>query len=262
VVTNLAIPGKGARNVVFVATMNNSVYAYDADDPTVDAGQPIWRVNFNNAAAGITPVPSGDVSNNRNYKGPFGIMGTPVIDRDREVIYLVARTKENNQYFYRLHALDIVTGAEKSGSPVVIDATLVNSAGTTLSLNPRRQAQRPALALANGLVYIGWASTEDIDPYQGWLVAYNADTLAREAIFNTVPTGTRGAIWMSGHAPGIDASGNLYIGIGNGTWDGKANFGQSIVKLSPRLSLLDWFTPDNWSTTNAATWMWDLRVCC
>jgi len=218
VVTNLAIPGKGARNVVFVATMNNSVYAYDADDPTVDAGQPIWRVNFNNAAAGITPVPSGDVSNNRNYKGPFGIMGTPVIDRDREVIYLVARTKENNQYFYRLHALDIVTGAEKSGSPVVIDATLVNSAGTTLSLNPRRQAQRPALALANGLVYIGWASTEDIDPYQGWLVAYNADTLAREAIFNTVPTGTRGAIWMSGHAPGIDANGNLYIGIGNGTF--------------------------------------------
>jgi hypothetical protein len=252
VLANLAIPGKGTRNVVFVATMNNSVYAYDADDPTVDGGQPIWRVNFNNAAAGITPVPSQDISNNKNYKGPYGIMGTPVIDRNSGVMYLVARTKETNNYFYRLHALDIATGGEKSGSPVVVDATVVNSAGTTLSLSPRRQSQRPALALANGLVYVGWASTEDLDPFQGWLVAYNATTLAREAIFNTVPTGTRAGIWMSGHAPAIDADGNVYITVGNGTWDGNTNFGQSVVKLSPMLSVLDWFTPDNWSTTSSA----------
>ena len=163
VISNVSIPGKGVRDVVFAVTMNNSVYAFDADDATKDSGQPIWFVNFNNPSAGISPVPSTDITSSTAYVGPYGIMGTPVIDQATGTMYLVVRTKESGAYFQRLRALDITTGQERSGSGVSISASVTNSGGTTV-FSPKMENQRPALALANGRVYISWASHADVVP--------------------------------------------------------------------------------------------------
>ena len=252
VISNLSIPNKGMRNVVFVATMNNSVYAFDADDPRTDSNQPIWQISFNKPAAGVTAVPSTDISTNGSYSGPVGVMGTPVIDVASGTMYLLARTKENGGYRQRLHALDIATGQERSASPVDISAAVISPDGTTKVFDPKRETQRAALALANGRVYIAWSSLEDIVPYQGWIMAYDATTLRQAGVFNTAPTGGLAGIWMSGQAPAVDASGNVYVVTGNGAWDGITNFGQSVLKLSPSLALLDWFTPDNWQATSSA----------
>jgi hypothetical protein len=160
----------------------------------------------------------------------------------------------------RLHALDITSGAEKFGGPVVITASVpgtgAGSVGGTVSFNPQRQNQRAALALANGLVIISWASHEDITPYHGWVIAYNASNLQQAGVFNSTPNGNDGGIWQAGRGPVIDGSGNAYFITGNGDWDGAKNFGDSMLKLgtSGTLSLSDWFTPDNQSTLNSKDW--------
>ncbi|HET9130723.1 MAG TPA: hypothetical protein VFO86_07245, partial [Terriglobia bacterium] len=164
------------------------------------------------------------------------------------------RTKEDGQYFQRLHALDVTTGAEKFGGSVVIQASIAGSGydavNGQIDFNSLRENQRPGLALSNGKVYIAWASHGDYDPYHGWLMAYDAATLAQVAVFNTTPDGGRGGIWQSGQAPAIDGNGNLILATGNGDWDGTRNFGTTILKLDPLLSVLDWFTPDNYSFLN------------
>jgi len=251
VISNLSIPGKGVRNVVFVATMNNSVYAFDADNPTTDSYQPIWKVSFNNPGAGITTIPSSEVMPNTAYVGPYGIMGSPVIDQATGTMYLLVRTKESGAYVQRLRALDITTGQQRSGSGIAIVAS-VTKQGVTTVFDPKLESQRTALALANGRVYIAWASHGDRTPYQGWIIAYNATTLQQEAAFNVATTNGQAGIWQSGQGPSIDSSGNLSVVTANGTYDGVSNFAQSVLKLSPSLALLDWFTPDNNLTTSNA----------
>ena len=146
VISNLSIPGGGVRNVVFVATMNNSVYAFDADDPTTDSYQPIWQVSFNNPAAGVTTIPSSELMPNTAYVGPYGIMGTPVIDQSTGTMYLVVRTKESGAYFQRLRALDITTGQERPGSGVAINAAVTNRGVTTVfSAKMRRTVCRSSI---------------------------------------------------------------------------------------------------------------------
>src|SRR5262249_10665916 len=193
VIRNVAIPGKGTHNVVYVATNNNSVYAFDADDNLGPNGQPLWHVNFN--APGVTPVPAVDVGtlNSIRTPGPIGIMGTPVIDQATKTMYLVARTKEtaggSAVYKQRLHALDIATGAEQFGGPVEIRASVpgigYDNVGGLVTFNPRTQNQRAGLALANGNVYIAWASYGDTDPYHGWVMGYSAATLQQVGVFCT-----------------------------------------------------------------------------
>jgi hypothetical protein len=136
----------------------------------------------------------------------------------------------------RLHALDLATGADLPGSPIEIKAA---------DFNPLMQNQRPALLLANGMVYVGYASHCDKDPYHGFLIAYDAKTLAQVRVFNTSPTGSETSIWQSGQGPAADDDGNVYVVTGNGSWDGVHNFSESFLKLSPQLKLLDWFTPGN-----------------
>jgi hypothetical protein len=256
VVPGVNIPGKGAHNVVYVATQNDSVYAFDADSNAGTNAQPLWKVNFTNAAAGITAVPAVDVtaSNSGNIRrpGPIGIMGTPVIDLSTGTMYLVARTKENGSYFQRLHALDITTGAEKFGGPVAIQAT---AAGNTF--NPMTQNQRPGLALDHGIVYIAWSSHDDMVPYHGWVIGYQASNLQQTGVFNDTPNGTQGGIWQSGQPPAFDASGNLYLMTGNGTFSmpsGGSDVSESFVKLrTSDLALLDWFAQcdvDTWNNAN------------
>jgi PQQ-like domain len=250
------IAGNGVHNTVFVATMNDSVYAFDADSASGSKALPLWHVNFTNPAAGITAVPAEDlqVEGYENVFGTVGILGTPVIDQSSGTIYFVARTKENGQYFQRLHALDITSGAERPNSPVIITASVTgsgyDSVNGTVTFNSMLENQRAALALSNGVVYIAWASFDDRDPYHGWVMGYNAATLQQVAVYNDTPNGGRGGIWQSGNGPVIDASGSLYYLAGNGDWDGVNNLGSSIIKLSPGLTPTDFFTPSDWSGEN------------
>jgi outer membrane protein assembly factor BamB len=227
-VTGLAVNG-GTHDIVYVTTVNNSVYAFDANDP--DATTPIWHVNFG-TPANLHSTNFGCLDIN----GQMGIIGTPVIDKARNALYVVALTRTGDTYTQRLHELDLTTGADLPESPVTVKAD---------SFNALMQNQRPALALANGMVYIGYASHCDKEPYHGFMLAYDAKTLAQTAAFNTSPTGSENAIWQSGLAPAVDGEGNLYVVTGNGTWDGVQNFSESFLKLSPQLKLLDWFTPTN-----------------
>ena len=214
------------HNVVFVATANDSVYAIDGD-----SGAQLWKAAL---------LPSGETAASSttlhsSVQPIIGITGTPVIDPATSTIYLVTQSgNTSGQYFHRLHALSITTGAEKFGGPIVI-----NTAGWDSS----QHLQRPGLLLANGNVYIAFSGNEDIDPYHGWVFSYSASTLAQVAVWNATPNGSEGGIWMSAAGISADSSGNLFLTTGNGSWNGSTQFGQSAVKLSPSLSVLDYFTP-------------------
>ncbi len=253
----VTVPGQGTLNLVFVATENDSVYAFNADS----LGAPVWHDSFLNPAAGVTPVPSTDLGSG-SLGTKVGITGTPVIDPSTNTLYVVAFTKEvtggTTSYVQRLHALDLATGAEKFGGPVVIQASVAGSGqggnGSVVTFNARTQNQRPGLLLDNGVVYIAWASFGDLTPYHGWVIGYNAQTLQQVSVFNTTPDGGLGGIWMSGAAPAADAAGNLYFLTGNGTFDGSADYGDSFVKLTPTangLVVSSYFTPFDQSTLDA-----------
>ncbi len=257
-VPNVAIPGKGTHNVLYVVTMYDSVYAFDADQNLT-----LWQVSLINPAQNITPVPISDItgSNNLNLVGWVGIESTPVIDASSQTIYLVARTKEvtsqGTNYVQRLHALDLTTGAEKFDGPVEIAGSVPGtgeqSSNGQVPFDPFWQNQRAGLALANGQVIIIWASHEDDQPYHGWVMAYNATTLAQTGIFNDTPNGIEGGIWMSGRAPVVDSTGNVYLLTGNGTTDSKSDFGESALRLSTAkggLALADYFTASNANSLN------------
>lgn len=238
VVSGLNIAG-GQHNVLFVATMEDSVYAFDAD-----VNQTYWRKQF--TGGNITPVPIADVvgSSNLNIHGDVGIVSTPVIDRASSTIYVLARTKDtsNSTYLQTLHALDLATGNEKFGGPVNITAS---------GFNAKLQNQRPGLGLFNGKVYICWGSHEDKNPYHGYVISFDATTLAQKDFFNTTPGGSEAAIWQAGQAPAFDGNGNLYLTTGNGDWNGTTQWGETCLKLSPTLGVLDWFTPSNYASLNS-----------
>jgi hypothetical protein len=166
----------------------------------------------------------------------MGIIGTPVIDAQSGTLYVVALTRAGGNFIQRLHALDIATGADMPDSPVTITAP---------DFNPLMQNQRPALLLSSGMVYAGYSSHCDREPYHGFLIGYDAKSLHQTGVLNTSPIGSGASIWQSGQAPAVDAEGNIYAVTGNGSWDGKANFSESFLRLSPQLKLLDWFTPTN-----------------
>ncbi len=196
----------GTHNVVFIETMDDDAYAFDADSNTQ-----FWHVSF--VGGNITPVPIANITGNNslNIVGNVGIEGTPYIDKSTGTIYMLARTLNTSTttYIQTLHALDISTGAEKLGGPVVV---------TTSGFNAKMQNQRMGLAEANGNIIIAWTSHEDKTPYRGWMMAYSTTTLAQTGVFNDTATGTQGGIWQQGRAPAVDASGNVYVITGNGTW--------------------------------------------
>jgi hypothetical protein len=249
-VANVNIPSVGIRNVVYVATEHDSVYAFDADAP---GGNPLWKVSFINPAAGITTVPNGDTGECCDITPEIGITGTPVIDTTTNTLYVVAKTKEGtNTYWQRLHALDITTGAEKFGGPVIVQASIsgtgVGSSGGTLPFSQLHQNQRTALVLNNGVVYFGFGSHGDYQPYHGWLFGYNATTLQQVLVYSSTRNGEGGGIWLSGGAPVIDANNNFFFATGDGAFDantGGVDFGDSFIKLSATGTVLDYFTPHN-----------------
>ena len=247
-VYNVAIPGKGTYNVIYVATENDGVYAFDADGANTSA---LWYDSFIDPSKGITPIPCADTG---AVPCPFasviGITGTPVIDPRSGTLYVVAATKENDKYVNRLHALDLATGAEKFGGPVQIEASVKGTgAGNKhgiVSFDAQHESQRPGLLLLNGVVYIGWASFGDVTPFHGWILGYGAASLAQVAVFNSTPNGSDGGVWQSGGGLSADAAGNIYLITGNGTFDinkGGSDWGDTFLKLDASLAVLDYFTP-------------------
>lgn len=258
-VPGVAIPGQGARNVVYVATEHDSVYAFDADR----AGPPLWHASL---LEGGTPVSSADVSCTQIVP-EVGITGTPAIDPATGTLYVVAVVKHGAgreaSYAQRLHALDLSTGAEKFGAPLTIAGSVPGigegQVHHVVSFDAFSHLNHPGLALANGVLYIGFGSHCDQGWYHGWLFAYDAGREAQpgsgnaaaaplklRAVFNTTPNGFWASIWQGGGAPAIDAAGNIFFMTGNGTFNAAADYGDSMVKLAWRgnsLIVADSFTP-------------------
>ena len=248
-VSNLAIAG-GTHNVVFVASMLNTVYALDAD-----TGAMLWKQNYG------SPIVPQDVEYDQNisWSTRLGILGTPVIDPATNYMYFVSGSQPadgTKVFSYHLNAIDITTGLPVHGSPVTITATYSTPDLTNpLVFNPKMQNPRPSLALANGNVYMAFASHEDAPPYHGFVMAYSTSTLVQTAVYSDTTTGTLGGIWNAGQAPAVDAAGNLYLSTGNGSFGKTPNnlvqTGNSFIKLSPTLELLDYFTPYNSASMNS-----------
>jgi hypothetical protein len=257
-VANVNIPGQGLHNIVFVSTEHDSVYAFDADGLS---GNPLWHVSFINPAAGVTTVPSSDTGELFDIVNEIGITGTPVIDPGSGTLYVVAKTKEvvggNTNYVQRLHALDVATGSEKFGGPVVIQASVpgtgMGSQGGQLSFLPLRENQRPALLLSDGIVYIGFSSHGDNQPYHGWILGYNATTLQQVMKYCVTANGEGAGVWQSGEGLAVDETGYIYFVTGDGTFDansGGVDYGDSFMKLNTSGTVLDYFTPHDQAVLN------------
>ena len=239
-VPSVPIPGKGTRNVIYVATEHDSVYAFDAEGREAE---PLWKVNF--TGSGISTVPARD-ANCPFIQPEVGITPTPVIDLKSGTLYVLARTKESQgmlkapRYTQRLHALAITTGVEKFGGPVEI---------ATAGFDPLRELPRAALLLANDQVYMTWASSCDVGPYHGWVMVYDAHTLHQTAVLNTSPGDRQSGIWQGDMGPAADEAGAVYVATGNGKFDvtsGGRDYGDSLMKLwleGRTLAVHDYFTP-------------------
>ena len=251
------------HNVLFVATAHNSVYAFDADGGNPHAGY-FWRVSL--MGPDETTVPAADTQVHDIFP-EIGIIGTPVIDRTAGLIYVVSKSKLISSgkatYFQRLHALSLVNGREMMDGPVTIRAKVTGTgdgaSGGTITFNALTENQRSALALADGSVWIAWASHGDVYPYHGYVMGFNARNLQQSTgVFVDTPNGSDGGIWMSGGGISVDPSGNLYLASGNGTFDantkGGVNYADSALKLTPgkgRLDLATSFTPFDQNTFSA-----------
>jgi len=251
-VPNVEIPGQGTHNVLYVATEHDSVYAFDADHPGT---LPLWQVSFLDKARGTVPL-SEDMVQCPFIRPEVGITSTPVIDIKTGTLYVLARTAirhavGDNEYFQHLHALAITTGVEKFGGPKLITASVpgrgAGRSNRQVDFDPLHENPRAALTLANNNVYLAWASSCDVDPYHGWVLAYDPQTLAQKAVLNVNPDGSEAGIWLSDTGPAVDSEGNLYVPTGNGTFDatsGGRDYGDSVLKLDgSSLAVRDYFTP-------------------
>lgn len=255
----LGIGGSGnapsTANVIFVATEHDSVYALDAA-----TGTQYWKTSV----LGTGETPSEAVNGCMQIAPEIGITSTPVIDRSygqHGAIFVVGMSKDGSgAYHQRLHALDLMSGAEVTGSPTEITAsypgTGENNSGGNVVFDPRQYAERVGLLLLNGTIYTGWTSHCDIPPYTGWVIGYSEATLQQSTVLNLTPNGSEGSIWMSGYGLAADGTGNIYFLDANGTLDPGFNaqgfpsgsdFGNAMIKLSTAggLAVNDYFEPYN-----------------
>jgi len=304
VVSGVNIPSVGTRNVLYVCTVNNTIYAFDADNGNIP---PYWQINY--TPSGYRPPNSTDMhpglcgGSYYDFSSNIGIIGTPVINKASNTLYFVTKivstvpgvednhawdgsiTNEEYTYssagFYQyLHAVDLSTGAEKFNGPVNITASVTapgdgNISGV-ITFDPRRQFNRGGLVLSNGIVYVPFAAHCDWDPYHGWLIGYSK-SLQQRLAYMTTPNDGRGGIWMSGAAPAVDSSGNLFFVTGNGFDDGThyndspgvlENRGESVIKLTPNapdstasaLNISSYFTPFNYQQYNDADLDFPIQV--
>ncbi|MBV9441693.1 MAG: RICIN domain-containing protein [Acidobacteriaceae bacterium] len=254
-VASVNVPGRGSRSVVYAATEHDSVYAFDANSGTI-----YWQVSL--LGSGET---TSDARNCNQVVPEIGITGTPVINLNagpNGTIYTVAMSKDAaGNYHHRIHALDLTTGNEQSGSPVEVTATYpgtgANSSNGTVVFDPKQYKSRPGLTLSNGIVYTAWGSHCDIGAYTGWLLGYDENTLAQVRVFNLAPNGSEAALWGSGGGVDVDGSGTIFLDVANGTFDTtltsdgfprNQDFGNAFVKLDPStgaMRVLDYWTMNN-----------------
>ena len=262
-VGGLGMPDGAVHNIVFAASTHATVYAFDADGKNPTAGS-LWSVSL---------VPSGEryaTANDYGCTNPpeAGVVGTPVIDRNAQTMYLVTKTinTTTSVYTQRLHALSLLDGSERPGSPVLIAPTFAGTGdgGTTITFNPQRQLNRGALTLVpnstgTNTVYITFASHCDIQKYHGIIVGYDGSTLASTASFVDTPNGIEGGIWNSNGGLTADAQGYIYTVSGNGTFDANTSgpdYGDAVIKLAPpaagssAMAVNQYFTPDNQAYLN------------
>lgn len=245
---NVAIPGRGTHNVVFVSTMHNTVYAFDAEASST----PLWSENLGPSMP--TSRYTSDIGEYTDITPENGILGTPVIDETTGTLFVVAATLEGGKAVYRLHALDVGNGTEKLSGPAVISAHVTglgdNSTNGSVAFDPAQHLQRPALLLAGGVVYVSFGSHGDAVPFHGWIMGYSALNVQQQiSAFNATPNGGGGSFWQSGRGPAADADGNIYAVASNGDTDGKTNFSNSVLKLTPgKLAVADWFAPYNFQS--------------
>ena len=238
------VQNSGIHNVVFVATMHDSIYAFDADNPALG---PLWETSlFDYGPAGATTVdPNIKGCNNEIGYDEVGIVSTPVIDPGTNTIYAVAETYENSQVVHRLHALDITSGLELSGWPVTITANYVLD-GQNNFFPDQDELNRPGLLLANGHVYIAWGGPACNVVDEGWIMSYNAATGTQEGVFDTEPGSYWGGIWQRGAGLSADSDGYIYAESGEGRFVPGTSFPMSVIKLSqsgPDMTVADWFIP-------------------
>ena len=251
------------HNVVFVATMHNSVYAFDADDPAASA--PLWQVSLGASAPITYTLPNDTVGHDfgpddyRDIATEVGILSTPVIDRNSQTLYVLAFNREPTpatcpcRYAHRLHALNLLDGTDKHAPAVIAGAVPgsgADSVNGTVTFSSTTQLQRAGLLLADGVIYIGFASYGDEPPFHGWLFGYSAASLARVSVFNDSPETGRSGIWQSGQGPAVDAGGHVYVVTGDGLYDpAHGEYGDSVLRLDPQsvsgglLPVHDHFTP-------------------
>ena len=274
--SGLAVPGKGTRNVVFVATANNSVYSFDADSNAGPDGGLLWHDDLGGGIDLVNHHEIGGRYHNNVFQDMLpkaGITGTPVIDPASNTLYVDAFTRTETDavpsFHHIIHALNITDGSERPFSPVEVTASVpgtgIGSSNGVVRFDPRQHIQRPALTLAGGILYVSYGSAADTDPYHGWIIGFNATNLQLLPgyVFNTTPNATReqfgphaaeGALWMAGDGLCVDDSTNLYFEVANGSFDAApslgngVDYGDSFMKLSTsgnRLAVADYFTPFN-----------------
>lgn len=250
VASAVAVPGQGTHNVLIVASEHDTVFALDAD-----TGAQLWSTTM--LGAGET---TSDDRGCNQVTPEIGVTSTPVIDRTRGpngVVYVIAMSKSGATYHQRLHALDLALGTELFGGPAEIQATYPgtgdNSDGTNVIFDPAQYKERVALLELNGVIYTGWASHCDFRPYTGWIMGYDASTLAQTSVLNITPNGSAGATWNAGAGFAADNAGNIYIPDANGDFDTTMNasgfpnngdFGNAFLKLSTsgnKLAVADYF---------------------
>jgi hypothetical protein len=260
VVGHVYISG-GYHNVVLVATVSNTVYAYDGDNGTL-----YWLKTF--TAPGMRPPRHTDMTgacggSYQDFSGNIGIVGTPVIDAGSGTMYFVARSTTGSSFVQFLHAVNIVDGNDIAGSPTKITATSNGngdgSVNGVIAFDAQRQNQRQGLTLLNGIVYVTFSSHCDWGPYHGWILGYDAATVQQRIVYNATPNGYAGGMWESGTGMAADAAGNLYVVAGNGTVGDAGdptnltNRAESALKLTPTGSTLrvaSYFTPNNYQYLN------------
>jgi len=251
-VPNVSIPEQGTHNVVYAATEHDSVYAFDADGATIT---PFWQRSFIDPKEGITTVSDADFPQPYEDIAPeIGITGTPVIDSSSGTLYVVVKTRESGNFVQRLHALDISTGAEKFGSPITIQASVPgagarNDGNGNVVFDPLINLQRAGLLLVGGRVYVAFGSHGDFDPFNGWILGYDAHSLKQVIVYAPDADGSGGSVWQSGGGPAADDAGNIYLQVANGDFDaanGGRDYGDSALKLQPAgntFTVVDYFTP-------------------
>jgi hypothetical protein len=255
-ISGVSIPGKAVYDVVYAATEHDSVYALDAN-----RGHILWHVSL--LRSGETTSDDRQCS---QVTPEIGITSTPVIDLTagpHGTIYVVAMSKDSNgDYFQRLHALDLATGAEQFGGPQTVQATYpgsgANSSNGHVVFDAKQYKERPGLLLLNGVVYTSWGSHCDFNPYTGWIIGYDRLSLSQRSVFNFAPNGSEAALWNSGGAPAVDSQGNIFAAAANGTFDTTLNshgfpssgdYGNAFVKLTVQGGKL--IPTDYWTMYNS-----------